>query len=137
MKPAPCSILNGGAVKNSCISQSGKERIIGILKEREFFGTGCITGFTRRRMTAVAITDCVVLQIENPLMIDIVYRDLRVAEMFITFLVDQTRYYEEALVDHLLHSSEERLARTLCASPVSAAKVTISPCCFPRSARRH
>ena len=71
--------IEQGAVKETYTSKEGKERIIAIIKPREFFGTECITGANKLRTTSIAIMDCVVLRIEKEPMIEALYSDSRIA----------------------------------------------------------
>jgi CRP-like cAMP-binding protein len=102
-----------GGVNLSYRSSSGKNRVIAILKAGEFFGVGCIAGQLQRRLTAAAMTNCSAIRIEKRVMVGALYKDAKLADLFINFLVDRSRHYTEGLLDHLLNSSEKRLMRTL------------------------
>src|SRR5262245_46605173 len=65
--------IEQGRVKKSYISRRGKERVVAILKAREFFGLGCIVGRAQRRMTVTAMSKCVALRIEKPVMLRVLY----------------------------------------------------------------
>jgi len=64
-------------------------------------------------LSAAAITACSTIRIEKSVMVDALYKDKKLADLFISFLVDRNRHYSEGLLDHLLNSSEKRLMRTL------------------------
>ena len=47
--------INKGNVKLTVVSKQGKEAVVAILKEGDFFGEGCLAGQQLRMATAVAI----------------------------------------------------------------------------------
>ena len=57
--------IQEGKVRLTVVSKNGKEATIGILKEGDFFGEGCLTGQLRRLCSATALTDCTVMRIER------------------------------------------------------------------------
>jgi len=63
--------------------------------------------------TAVAITDCSIVQVKKTVMIRILHDEPEFSEMFITHLLTRNIRIEEDLVDQLFNSSEKRLARIL------------------------
>ena len=50
--------IQTGKVRLTVVSNSGKEATIGILKEGDFFGEGCLAGQALRLFSATAMTDC-------------------------------------------------------------------------------
>jgi CRP/FNR family transcriptional regulator, cyclic AMP receptor protein len=102
-----------GRVKRTFSSSSGKERVIAIHGPGEFFGLGCVIGRSTRRLTAAAMTSCMLLQIEKSAMIRLLHDHPGWMQALIAFLVGRNSHYQEDLLDHLLNSSELRLARTL------------------------
>ena len=50
--------LQHGEVKLAVTSQQGKEAIVSLLSDNEFFGEGCLAGQPLRISTASAVTDC-------------------------------------------------------------------------------
>ncbi|MGB9233376.1 MAG: cyclic nucleotide-binding domain-containing protein, partial [Terriglobales bacterium] len=57
--------IQEGKVKLTVVSETGKEATIGILKERDFFGEGCLNGQPLRMCSATAMTDCSVMRIDK------------------------------------------------------------------------
>ena len=94
-------------------SQQGKEAIVSVLGDNEFFGEGCLAGQPLRISTASAVTDCTLYRIEKALMVRILHEQLGISELFITHLLTRNTRFEEDLVDQLFNSSEKRLARIL------------------------
>jgi CRP-like cAMP-binding protein len=69
---------------------------------------------TAQRMgSAVALTDCDLLQVEKKAMLDALHREHAFSDLFVAYLLARNIRYEEDLVDQLFNSSEKRLARIL------------------------
>ena len=105
--------IKEGKVKLTVVSQIGKEATIGILKDGDFFGEGCLTGQPLRLCSAIAITDCSVMKIDKKSMMEVLHREHAFSDMFVSYLLTRNIRYEEDLVDQLFNSSEKRLARIL------------------------
>src|ERR1039457_5003575 len=61
--------LQQGKVKLAVTSHQGKEAIVSVLGDDEFFGEGCLAGQLLRLATATALTDCTLYRIEKSLMV--------------------------------------------------------------------
>jgi len=105
--------LQRGEVKLAVTSQQGKEAIVSVLSDNEFFGDGCLAGQLLRVSTATAVTDCTLYRIEKSLMVRLLHEQQGISELFMTHLLSRNIRYEEDLVDQLFNSSEKRLARIL------------------------
>ena len=105
--------LQHGKVKLTVTSQQGKEAIVTVLGDNEFFGEGCLAGQPLRISTASAVTDCTLYRIEKALMVRLLHEQHGISELFITHLLTRNTRFEEDLVDQLFNSSEKRLARIL------------------------
>jgi len=105
--------LKRGKVKLAVTSQQGKEAIVAVLGDNEFFGEGCLAGQPLRISTVVAVTDCTIYRIEKSLMLRLLHERHEISELFITHLLSRNTRFEEDLVDQLFNSSEKRLARIL------------------------
>ena len=105
--------LQHGKVKLAVTSQQGKEAIVSVLSDNEFFGEGSLAGQPLRISTASAMTDCTLYRIEKPLMVCLLHEQHGISELFITYLLTRNTRFEEDLVDQLFNSSEKRLARIL------------------------
>ena len=57
--------LQKGNVQLTVVSKFGKEGVIGILKEGDFFGESCLTGEPLRLCSATALTDCSLMRIDK------------------------------------------------------------------------
>ncbi|HZQ94348.1 MAG TPA: Crp/Fnr family transcriptional regulator [Candidatus Sulfotelmatobacter sp.] len=102
-----------GKVRLSVVSEDGREAILGILGEGEFFGEGGLGGQFLRMSSATAVTDCTLLHIERKAMMHAMSLQPKLSSMFVKYLVKRNIRYQEDLVDQLFNSSEKRLARVL------------------------
>jgi len=105
--------LRQGKVKLGVTSKQGKEAIIAVLTDGDFFGEGCLAGQLVRMATASAITDCSLIRLEKGLMMRLLHEKHEVSKIFVTHLLSRNIRYEADLVDQLFNSSEKRLARIL------------------------
>jgi Cyclic nucleotide-binding domain len=81
------SYIKEGKVKLTFVSEIGKEATIGILKESDFFGEGCLTGQPLRLCSATAMTDCSVMKIDKKSMNDVLHREHAFSDMFVAYLL--------------------------------------------------
>ncbi len=105
--------LQHGKVKLAVTSQQGKEAIVSVLGDNEFFGEGCLAGQLLRISTATAVSDCTLYRVEKALMVRLLHEEHGISELFVTHLLSRNIRFEEDLVDQLFNSSEKRLARVL------------------------
>jgi CRP-like cAMP-binding protein len=57
--------LQTGKVRLTVVSKTGKEATIGVLSDGSFFGEGSLAGQPLRMGTAIAMTDCAVLELRK------------------------------------------------------------------------
>jgi len=105
--------LKKGNVKIAVTSEQGKEAILGILGEGEFFGEFCLIGQPLRLTTATTLADSSVMRISKTEMVRALHSEPAFAELFMTQLLIRERRMHEDLANQLFNSSERRLARTL------------------------
>lgn len=105
--------IRKGKVKVSVTSSQGKEAIVAILAEGEFFGEGCLAGQLLRISSASTVTDCSMARIEKAQMARMLHEHQGVSELFVKHLLARNIRFEGDLVDQLFNSSEKRLARIL------------------------
>ena len=106
--------IEKGTVKLTITSLNGKEALIRLLDEGEFFGESCLAPEEPTRFhTATAMTDMQVLKVSRAVMIRILRTDAEFAYGFITALLERNRIIQEHLVSGLLSSGTERLAQVL------------------------
>jgi CRP/FNR family cyclic AMP-dependent transcriptional regulator len=104
--------IQKGKVKVSVLSPGGKEAVLAILTDGEFFGEGFLNGHALRMGTVVTVTECTVMRLEKTAMVEAL-RNSKFSGMFIVHLLNRNTRVEEDLIDHLFNSSEKRLARVL------------------------
>jgi CRP/FNR family transcriptional regulator, cyclic AMP receptor protein len=102
-----------GKLKVFIVSEHGKEAVVALHGEGDFFGEGCLTGQTLRLATVAAMTDCVVTRIPKATMVATLRGEPKLSEFFLAYVLARNARVEEDLVDQLFNSSEKRLARIL------------------------
>jgi CRP/FNR family transcriptional regulator, cyclic AMP receptor protein len=105
--------IQKGRVKVVVLSDQGKEAVVGILEERQFFGEGCLNGHALRIATTTALEECLITAISKPAMIAVLRDEPKFSELFVAYLLTRNSRVEEDLIDQLFNSSEQRLARLL------------------------
>jgi CRP-like cAMP-binding protein len=105
--------IQQGTVKLSVLSRTGKEAVVAVLGQGDFFGEGCLAGQPRRIATASAMSASAVLVVEKPHMLEMLHTQPALAERFLAHMLARNIRVEEDLVDQLFNSSEKRLARIL------------------------
>jgi len=102
-----------GKVKLTVVSKQGKEAVIAILGEGDFFGEGCLAGQPLRMSTVTTIAESSIVRIDKVDAVRVLHDEPAFSEMFLHYLLSRNIRIEEDLVDHLFNSSEKRLARVL------------------------
>ena len=105
--------IQDGGVKLSVVNEVGKEAVVAILGQGDFFGEACLVGQPRRVSTAATITSSSILVMERPEMIRLLHAEGAFRDRFIKHLLSRNTRIEEDLVDQLFNAAEKRLARTL------------------------
>ena len=102
-----------GKIKIGVTSKHGREAVVALLGEGDFFGEGCLIAQPLRLATAASMTDATVMRIKKTEMIRLLHTEPGFAEAFTSHLLIRNSQFEADLVDQLFNSSEKRLARTL------------------------
>jgi CRP/FNR family transcriptional regulator, cyclic AMP receptor protein len=102
-----------GSVKATILSGHGKEAIIGIFRPGQFFGESGLGSSKVRTSTVIALEECLVTQITKETMLSTLGSEPAFSRFFLDQLLSRNTRLEGDLVDQLLHSSEQRLARLL------------------------
>ena len=105
--------IEEGVVKLTLVSNHGKSAVLGILGPGDFFGEGCIGEQKLYLTSAVALIPSSISIIKRKAMIRLIEQDRSLCTRFIRYLLARSRRIDQNLIDHLLNSSEKRLARTL------------------------
>ncbi len=105
--------LQKGTIKISVLSHLGKEAVVALLTQGDFFGEGLLAGQTVRMATATAATSSSVMTIDKDAMAQLLRDEPAFAARFLSHMLSRNIRIEADLVDQLFNSSEKRLARTL------------------------
>ncbi len=105
--------IQEGKVKLTVLSELGKEAVVGIFAEGQFFGEGCLSGAGLRTATSHAMEDCLITSITRKAMLAALESEPEFSAFFIAYLLSRNSRIEDDLIDQLFNSSERRLARLL------------------------
>lgn len=106
-------LLQKGRVKISVLSPDGKEAAISIIGAGDFFGESCLAARPLQVHSATAMSDCTVVKITRPCMVQALQQEKRLSEVFLEQLLNRNLEYQQAITDHIVSSSEQRLAAIL------------------------
>jgi CRP/FNR family cyclic AMP-dependent transcriptional regulator len=105
--------VHKGRIKIVIESEQGKEAVVAILGQGEFFGEGCLIGQPQRLATARAMAESEVMRVGKAEMIRVLHAEPAFGALFMAHLLTRNSRVEADLVDQLFNSSEKRLARAL------------------------
>jgi CRP-like cAMP-binding protein len=105
--------IQSGRVKVTVTSEHGKEAVVGILEDGQFFGEGCLRGQPERTATTTAMGECRITSITIAAMLSALRDQPKFARLFIDHLLSRNNRIQEDVIDQLFNSSEKRLARLL------------------------
>jgi CRP/FNR family transcriptional regulator, cyclic AMP receptor protein len=105
--------IKKGQIKLTILSTHGKEAVIAILGEDEFFGEGCLIGQPKRLATASAMSECVTMRVDKAEIVRVLDEEPLFSKMFMSHILARGARVQEDLVDQLFNSTEKRLARLL------------------------
>ena len=102
-----------GKIKLVVTSKQGREAVVALLSDGDFFGEGCLLAQRVRLSAAVAMSDVTVMRIDKTEMVRLLHTTPDFSEAFMVHLLTRNSRVEADLADHLFNSSEKRLARAL------------------------
>lgn len=105
-------ILSGQA-KVTVLSEQGKEAVVAIHDEDDFFGDGCLAGQPKRLSSVTAHVESRIMRLPMATVRNLLSEEQEFAERFMTHLLTRNARVEADLVDQLFNNSEKRLARLL------------------------
>src|SRR5258705_7069211 len=105
--------IQRGKVKITVLSEHGKEAVVGIFAEGQFFGEACLEGAELRTSTSQAIEECLITSITRGAMLAALNAEPKFSAFFIAYLLSRNSRIEDDLIDQLFNCSERRLARLL------------------------
>lgn len=105
--------IEGGHVKLTVKSKSGKKAVLAILRQGDFFGEGCVTNQSLRISTATAIEPTRLVKVMRADIVRALSHEPAFAKLFISHLLGHIGRIEDEFLDQIFNSSEKRLARIL------------------------
>ncbi len=105
--------IQGGNVKLTVTSPSGKKAVIAVLGRGDFFGTGCLARRSLRMTGAAALPKASIARVERSVLVRLIHQEPDFARLFISYLASCVGRISEDLLDQHFSSSEQRLARVL------------------------
>jgi CRP-like cAMP-binding protein len=106
-------VIQTGTVRLSVKSGTGKAATLDILSGTDFLGNDSVAGQSHRTASARAVTDCSLLRIEKGKMTLALKREVKLANVFWTYVLGRYLRYQRNLVDQRCNTSEKRLAGVL------------------------
>ncbi|UIJ72004.1 Crp/Fnr family transcriptional regulator [Aurantimonas sp. HBX-1] len=107
-------LIQRGLVKVSALSPNGKGAVLAVLGAGAFCGETCLAEPPPvRNATAVTLIDCKILRWDRTIFLHLLHEDPDFAGRVVSRLAARVGRVEEDLIDHILNSSEKRLARLL------------------------
>ena len=79
--------IRSGKVKQTVVSEQGKEAVVALLGTGDFVGEGCLTGQPLRLATVSALTECVIVRIAKADITRVIHEEPAFAELFISHLL--------------------------------------------------
>jgi CRP/FNR family cyclic AMP-dependent transcriptional regulator len=105
--------IQKGKVKITVLSEHGKEAVVGIFTQGQFFGEACLDGAPLRTATSQAMEDCLITSLTKATMLATLETEPKFSAFFVAYLLARNSRIEDDLIDQLFNSSERRLARLL------------------------
>ncbi len=102
-----------GQVHRLVTTEKGDDRLVAILGPGDFCGEECLANKPYRTTSAVVVEDAEIARIDRSLMPNLLREWPDLAGAFTAFLVAHSLETEAALIDQLVGSAEQRLARVL------------------------
>jgi len=75
--------IQKGKIKLTVVSQQGKEAVIGILAEGDFFGEGCLAGQPLRMASATTLSECSIMRLEKASVISLLHDQPTFSELLL------------------------------------------------------
>src|SRR5512140_2431130 len=102
-----------GRVKLTVISPQGKEAVVAMLGDGDFFGEACLAPQAACTATATSLDASTIVRIDKAIMSRLFHDEPAFSELFLAHLLTRIIRIQDDLIDQLFNSAEKRLARTL------------------------
>ncbi len=112
--PADCAFyIQKGEVKLTVVSEQGKEAVVSILGAGDLCGEDCLNGQPLRVYTITTLSECIIARLQTSSVLRAIKENQAFYQFFMHYLLAKNIQLKERLTDHLLNSSEKRLAHAL------------------------
>jgi CRP/FNR family transcriptional regulator, cyclic AMP receptor protein len=81
--------IQKGKVKITVLSEHGKEAVVGILTQGQFFGEACLDGTRLRTATSHAMEDCLITSITKSAMLAALDTQPKFSAFFVAYLLSR------------------------------------------------
>lgn len=105
--------ISSGRIHRTLMTGKGDDRVVAILGAGDFCGEECLAAKPYRTTSAAVVDDAEIVRIEKNLMHELRRNWPEFDDAFMSFLLVHSLETEAALIDHLVGSVEQRLARVL------------------------
>ncbi len=110
--PADCVLyILDGDIKLSVVSPEGREAVVAVLGQDEFFGEGAIADQPARTGSAIAMSVSRVLAIPRAGMLALLHQHHDLSDRFINHMLQRNVSLETGLIDQLFNSKKTRPVR--------------------------
>ena len=99
--------IQEGKVKVCVTSEQGKEAVVALHGDGEFFGEGCLTGQPLRLAMVAAVTECVIMRLDKAAIVRVLHDEPKFSEMFMSYILARNARVEEDLVDQLFNARRD------------------------------
>lgn len=107
-------LIQQGLIKVSALSSAGKGAVVAVLAAGALCGETCLAEpRSTRNTTAIALIDSRITRWDRTVFLHLLHDDPDFAATVVSRLAARAIRVEEDLIDHILNSSEKRLARLL------------------------
>src|ERR1700681_2461981 len=89
--------IQKGKVKITVLSEHGKEAVVGIFGEGQFFGEGCLMGAQLRSATSTAMEECLITSITRSAMLATLSAEPTFSAFFMAYLLRRNNRIEDDL----------------------------------------
>ena len=76
--------IHEGKIKVCVVSEQGKEAVVALHGNGDFFGESCLNGHPLRMATVVTMTECVIMRIEKAAIVRVLHDEPKFSEMFMS-----------------------------------------------------
>lgn len=76
------------------VSEQGKEAVVALHGNGEFFGENCLNGHELRVTTVVTVTECVIMRLEKAAIVRVLRDEPKFSEMFMAYLLSRNSKVE-------------------------------------------